>query len=388
MNTDSPLLQTALYPLHVDTGAKLVPFAGYAMPVSYPAGIMKEHLHTRDKAGLFDVSHMGQILIKGADGSGDAADDDDAAARFLESLMPVDIVSLPIGRQRYGMLTNEDGGVLDDLMVIRRAQNEFILVVNAACKDDDFSYIEENLAAGLTVQALNDRSLIALQGPKSADVLTKAGCDVANMKFMDAWDLSLCGADCLVTRSGYTGEDGFEISLPSSRVVEIAERLLMDAEVMWVGLGARDSLRLEAGLSLYGHELTADTTPVEANLLWAISKSRRVGGDRAGGFPGADTILKQIPRNVERNVERILVALLPQGRAPIREGAVIESINGEPIGIVTSGGFAPSLGKPICLAYVKTDFCDLGTELNAVVRNKRLGVVITKLPFVAHGYQR
>ena len=373
MGTDSTSRRTALYQLHVDAGAKIVPFAGYDMPVSYPAGIMQEHQHTRSQAGLFDVSHMGQIAVKG-----------DNAAALLETLMPVDIVGLAPGRQRYGLFTNEAGGVLDDLMVICKGENEYVLVVNAACKENDLAHLQKNLGSMLQITMLEDRSLLALQGPESDAVLTRLGADTAGMKFMDARELIVSGIKCFATRSGYTGEDGYELSIPTADAENLASNLLGDDAVEWVGLGARDSLRLEAGLSLYGHELNTDTTPIEAGLSWAISKSRRLGGDREGGFPGAQVILPQVPRNVDR----ILVPLLPQGRAPVREDVEIQDRSGNKIGTVTSGGYAPTLGKPVCLALVDVAHSAEDTELVAMVRNKALPVIVSKLPFVPHRYCR
>ncbi len=373
MGTDSSSRRTALYQLHVDAGAKIVPFAGYEMPVSYPAGIMQEHQHTRSRAGLFDVSHMGQISVEGEN-----------AAALLESLIPVDIVGLAPGRQRYGLFTNDSGGVLDDLMIICVDADKFVLVVNAACKDNDFAHLQHHLGNQLQLDMHDDRSLLALQGPESEAVLTRLGADTDGMKFMDARELEIAGISCFATRSGYTGEDGFELSVATTDVNELAVQLLGDDAVEWIGLGARDSLRLEAGLSLYGHELTTDTTPIEAGLSWAISKARRSGGEREGGFPGAQVILPQVPRNVDR----ILVPLLPQGRAPVREDVEIQDGTGNAIGTVTSGGYAPTLGKPVCLAYVDIAHSAVDTELVAMVRNKPLPVTVAKLPFVPHRYCR
>lgn len=343
------------------------------MPVQYPLGIIKEHQHTREKSGLFDVSHMGQIRVTGEN-----------AARILESVVPVDIMGLSAGKQRYALFLNDNGGVLDDLMVAKLAEDQLTLVVNAACKDNDFDYLRTQIGDRLDVEMLTDRSLLALQGPTSGAVLERLGNDLKDMSFMDVRTLSICGIECSVSRSGYTGEDGFEISVANDQAIELAQKLLSDNDVEWVGLGARDSLRLEAGLCLYGHDMNQQTTPIEAGLSWAISKARRRDGARQGGFPGADTILPQIPKNVDK----LLVGLQPHGRAPIREGAVIETAEGEEIGIVTSGGFSPSLGKPICMGYVSRGHFDEHTELNAVVRNKRLPVTVTKLPFVERRYYR
>ena len=377
MNSPENLQRTALFDLHQQAGAKIVPFAGYEMPVNYADGIIKEHIHTREKAGLFDVSHMGQIRVSGAN-----------AAPLLETLMPVDIVSLQLGQQKYGLLLNAQGGIIDDLMVARIGENEFMLVVNAACKTNDFNYLNNQLGSRLELEMMPHKSLLALQGPAAAQVMQRLGQDLSDMGFMSVRKLQVKGIACWFSRSGYTGEDGFEISVDDSHAVEIAETLLADDEVKWVGLGARDSLRLEAGLCLYGHDITARTTPIEGNLLWAVSKARRRGGERAGGFPGEDIVLSQIPKQVSK----LLVGLSPQGRAPIREGAVIEDIQGteigRQIGAVTSGGFSPSLGKPICMGYVDIEHSAENNVLNAVVRDKRLPINVSKLPFVARNYYR
>lgn len=358
-------------------------YAGYDMPLRYPPGIIQEHLHTRQQASLFDVSHMGQIYVSGVD-----------AAIHLESLIPADIVSLAVGKQRYGLLLNENGGVIDDLMVARIAQTEFILVVNASCKTTDFNHLKNKLGKALDVEMAGDRSLLALQGPKSADVMNQLGHDLSGMEFMSVNEIILDGIPCLFSRSGYTGEDGFEIGMNDDHATAVAELLLSSPDVAWAGLGARDSLRMEAGLPLYGHEITHDTTPVEAGLSWAVSKARRSQGERAGGFPGDHVILPQIPRRVSR----LLVGLQPVGRMPVREGAVIEDDNGNAVGTVTSGGFSPSLWKPVCLGYINLEYADpvdTDTEhdaerpgLHAVVRGKRLPVRVTRLPFVKRNYYR
>ncbi len=354
-----------------------MPFAGYAMPLSYADGIIKEHLHAREKAGLFDVSHMGQIRVSGTN-----------AALLLETLMPVDIVSLQPGQQRYGLLLNAEGGIIDDLMILRSGENDFILVVNAACKTNDFNHLNNRLGSRLELEMMSHKSLLALQGPAAAQVVSRLGRDLSDMGFMSVRQLQLNGISCLFSRSGYTGEDGFEISVDDEHAREVAEMLLQDDEVKWVGLGARDSLRLEAGLCLYGHDITTQTTPIEGNLLWAVSKARRRGGERAGGFPGEQVILSQIPKQVSK----LLVGLCPQGRVPIREGAPIESTvedgPGSVVGEVSSGGFSPSLGKPICMGYVDIEYSAENCTLNAVVRNKRLPVVVTRLPFVPRRYYR
>jgi aminomethyltransferase len=364
---------TALYDLHIAAGGKMVPFAGYEMPVNYSNGIIKEHLHTRENAGLFDVSHMGQIHVRGEN-----------AAALLETLMPIDVIDLASGKQRYGLLLNDQGGVIDDLMVARLTETEFVLVVNAACKDNDFKHLSNKLGDKLDLELDQDSSLLALQGPSAGAVMEQLGQELSGMAFMDYRELDIAGISCKVSRSGYTGEDGFEISMPSDRAVDLAQAILAHDSVMWVGLGARDSLRLEAGLSLYGHEITESTTPVEASLSWAISKVRRSGGDREGGFPGADVILPQIPRSVTRRI----VGLMPEGRAPIRDGAIIEDKQGDAIGIVTSGGFSPSLGQPICVGYVDIEHSSEHTPLNAVVRDRRLPISVCRLPFVERRYYR
>jgi len=372
MSTDTPLLRTPLFALHQQSNAKMVPFAGYEMPVNYAPGIIKEHLHTREKTGLFDVSHMGQISVQG-----------DNVAALLETLIPVDIQSLPAGRQKYGLFLNRQGGILDDLMIINHGE-KFILVVNAACKTEDFTHLKTHLGEKLSIEMLSGSALLALQGPTAGAVLERLGQEIASMKFMDVKEMTFDGVTCLVSRSGYTGEDGFEISVPDQYAVDLAAHLLSDADVELIGLGARDSLRLEAGFCLYGHDIRTDTTPVEGNLNWAISPSRRTGGANEGGFPGADIVLSQMPKNVSRN----LVGLMPEGRAPVREGAQIVTANEDPAGEVTSGGFSPSLGKPISMGYVNLQHIDEDTGLFALVRNKKIPIKVTKMPFVAHRYYR
>ncbi len=350
-------------------------FAGYDMPMRYPPGIVREHLHTRQQASLFDVSHMGQIYISGAD-----------APIHLESLIPMDIVSLAVGKQKYGLLLNENGGIVDDLMIARIARTEFILVVNASCKTNDFSYLKGKLGKSLNIEIRDDRSLLALQGPKSSDVMNQLGHDLSQMEFMSIAEITLDGVPCLFSRSGYTGEDGFEISMRHDHAVVVAELLLSSPDVAWAGLGARDSLRMEAGLPLYGHEITQDTTPAEAGLSWAVSKPRRLQGQRAGGFPGDHIVLPQIAGGVSR----LLVGLQPVGRMPVRKGAALEDDIGNPVGTVTSGGFSPSLWKPVCLGYVNPEYADSAGQsgLHAVVRGKRLPVRVTRLPFVKRNYYR
>jgi aminomethyltransferase len=367
------LLKTPLHALHVEAGAKMVPFAGYDMPVQYKLGVKKEHLHTRDAAGLFDVSHMGQLRLHG-----------EGAAEFLESLVPVDIIDLPEGNQRYAFFTNEEGGIMDDLMVANLGDHLFV-VVNAACKEQDISHIEAHIPSGVELEVIDDRALLALQGPKAVDVLKRFNSEVADMVFMDVKRLTILGVECVVSRSGYTGEDGYEISVPNSHAQELAEKLTDEAEVEWIGLGARDSLRLECGLCLYGHDLDTTTTPVEASLLWGIQKIRRTGGERAGGFPGADIILKQIET---KDVTRKRVGLVGQTKAPVREGTELFDADDNKVGIVTSGTAGPNAGKPVSMAYVRADLMAVGTELFAEVRGKKLPMTVEKMPFVPQRYYR
>ncbi len=370
---------TPLFALHEELGGTMVEFAGYALPVRYPLGVMKEHLHTRAAAGLFDVSHMGQIALRPK--SGDVAD----AARALETLVPVSVLALAEGRQRYGFFTNETGGILDDLMIANRGDHLF-LVVNAACKAADEAHLRAHLSDSCEIETLPDRALMALQGPKAEDALARLAPTVAEMRFMDIAPIQIEGADCIVSRSGYTGEDGYEISCPSYAAERIARALLEMEEVKAIGLGARDSLRLESGLCLYGHDLDPTTTPVEGALIWAIQKARRTGGDREGGFPGAEIILDQIANGVARR----RVGLSPEGRAPIREGAEIylTEDGSEPVGNVTSGGFGPTLGAPVAMGYVPSENADEGTRLFAEVRGKRLPVTVASTPFITQNYKR
>ncbi|MBI6855266.1 glycine cleavage system aminomethyltransferase GcvT [Pseudomonas lijiangensis] len=368
------LLTTPLHALHRELGAKMVPFAGYDMPVQYPAGVMKEHLHTREKAGLFDVSHMGQILLTGA-----------GAAQALETLVPVDIIDLPVGMQRYAMFTNENGGILDDLMVANLGNDQLMLVVNAACKNEDLAHLRKHLASHCTIEPLfEERALLALQGPQAATVLARLAPQVASMTFMQFTRVTLLGSECYVSRSGYTGEDGYEISVPAAQAQALARRLLDEPEVAPIGLGARDSLRLEAGLCLYGHDMNVETSPVEASLLWAVSKARRVEGIRAGGFPGAEKIFVQ----QQAGVEKKRVGLLPQERTPVREGTEIVDAEGQTIGSVCSGGFGPTLGGPLAMGYLDSHFTALDTPVWAVVRGKKVPMRVSKMPFVAQRYFR
>jgi aminomethyltransferase len=359
--------RTPLFELHCELGAKVVPFAGYAMPLHFAAGILREHLHTRAQAGLFDVSHMGQIRLTGR-------------IEALERLCPIDTGALAPGDQKYTLLTNAAGGVLDDLMV-SRVDDGLFLVVNAATKQQDAEHLRRNLTADCTIEELDDHALLALQGPAAAGVLARLAPEVQKLVFMTGGWFELVGARCYVTRSGYTGEDGFEISVPNAAAEPLARRLLECPEVAPVGLGARDSLRLEAGMCLYGHELTPDITPVEAGLTWAIAKRRRTDPH---GFLGAETVLEQLQHGPSRK----RVGLLPEGKAPVRDGAELQSPDGLSIGMVTSGGFSPSLNRPIAMGYVPSAYAAPGTILHAIVRDKALPVSIVPLPFVAPRYHR
>ncbi|MCA0941413.1 glycine cleavage system aminomethyltransferase GcvT [Salipiger pacificus] len=372
------LKRTPLHDLHVELGAKMVPFAGYEMPVQYKLGVLKEHLHTREKAGLFDVSHMGQVILSG--------ESVEQIALALESLVPVNIAGLAENRQRYGFFTNDAGGIEDDLMIANRGDHLFV-VVNAACKTQDMALMRAGLEPkGVTPRLLGDRALLALQGPAAEDALASLNPSVRGMRFMDVATVELVGAECWVSRSGYTGEDGFEISVPEDKAVELARALLAQDDVEPIGLGARDSLRLEAGLCLYGHDIDATTTPVEAALTWAIQKIRRNGGAREGGFPGAAKILAEF----DTGASRARVGLRPEGRAPMREGVEIfaQEEGGAPIGRVTSGGFGPTTGTPIAMGYVDIDHAAPGTKLFGEVRGKRLAVEVAEMPFVTQTYKR
>ena len=373
----SELNRTPLYDLHVALGAKMVPFAGYEMPVQYKLGVMKEHLHCRAAAGLFDVSHMGQVVLRAAD--------PDVAKSGLEKLIPQDVLGLGEGRQRYGFFTNDAGGIEDDLMFANRGDHLFV-VVNAACKDADVARLRDALEPEVTVKLLENRALLALQGPKAEAVLAEHHPMVADMNFMDVATVPLAGAECWVSRSGYTGEDGYEISVPVAAATDLAQALLAHEDVEAIGLGARDSLRLEAGLCLYGHDIDNQTSPVQAALTWGIQKARRSGGDRAGGFPGDDRILRELSNGVSRK----RVGLQPQGRAPMREGTQLfaDETSQDVIGTVTSGGFGPSVGAPVAMGYVQIAQAEVGTALYGDVRGKRLPVTVAKLPFVAPGFKR
>lgn len=365
---DAPLLTTPLHALHVELGAKMVPFAGYDMPVQYPLGILKEHLHTRSAAGLFDVSHMGQVRLIG-----------EGAAAALETLVPGDVQALGRGRMRYSLFTNEQGGILDDLMITNMGDHLF-LVVNASCKEADVAHLRRHIGDRIAVEYLADRALLALQGPQAAEVLARFVPEAAAMKFMSAIEADFRGVAVLITRSGYTGEDGYEISMPDALADTVARLLLAEAEVEAIGLGARDSLRLEAGLCLYGHDIDTTTTPVEAGLNWVIGKRRRA----EGGFPGADVILGQLADGTARR----RVGIRPDGRAPAREHAPITDASGAPIGEVTSGGFGPSVNGPVAMGYVATSAAEPGTPVNLMVRGKAIPARVAEMPFVAQRYYR
>lgn len=377
ISTDA-LRRTPLHSLHMELGARMMPFAGYEMPVQYQPGVLKEHLHTRAAAGLFDISHMGQIVLRPR--SGMIAD----TACALEHLVPIDILGLRTGRQRYGFFTNDSGGILDDIMVANHGDH-LLLVVNAACKAEDEVLLRADMSDVCEIERL-DRALIALQGPKAEAALARLAPGCVAMRFMDAGEMPILGASCVVTRSGYTGEDGFEISVPADVAREIAEGLLENPDVRPIGLGARDSLRLEAGLPLYGSDIDTTTTPVEAGLAWAIPRPRRVVGERAGGFSGASIILEQM----EKGTRCRRVGLRPEGRAPVRAGAPLFASDhgGLRIGAVTSGGFGPSVDAPIAMGYLPSECVAPGTSVFAEVRGKRLPVRVTTFPFVEPRYKR
>jgi aminomethyltransferase len=369
LSAEAPVLRhTPLYDLHRARGARMVAFAGYEMPVQYAGGIIAEHRHTRAKAGLFDVSHMGQIALRGG-----------AAARVLETLVPGDIQGLASGHMRYTLLLNESGGILDDLMVTR-TDDGLMLVVNAARKEADLAHLRRHLERDLAIEPRFERALLALQGPEAAALLARLAPGVERMPFMSAAETILAGAPCAVTRSGYTGEDGFELSLAAEDAVAVAEFLLNEPEMAPIGLGARDTLRLEAGLCLYGHDIDETTTPVEAGLAWTIGKRRRT----EGGFPGAAAVLRQLAEGPARR----RVGIRPEGRAPAREGTAIIDPGGNPIGRVTSGGFGPSVGAPIAMGYVTAAHASQGSALALVVRDVPRPAHVAPLPFVPNRYYR
>ncbi|MCK8464203.1 glycine cleavage system aminomethyltransferase GcvT [Aliiroseovarius sp. S1339] len=373
MSAQDDLKRTGLYDLHVELGAKMVPFAGYEMPVQYPLGVMKEHLHTRNAAGLFDVSHMGQVILRGEN-----------PALSLERIVPQSVLALAEGRQRYGLFTNDDGGILDDLMIANRGDHLF-LVVNAGCKDADIAHMRAQLTH-CEVEVIDDRALLALQGPAAETALARLVPMAANMKFMDVAITDSDFGELWLSRSGYTGEDGYEISVPDAHAEAFTRALLAMEEVEPIGLGARDSLRLEAGLCLYGNDIGPTTTPVEAALEWAVQKIRKTGGERASGFPGADRILSEF----ENGASRRRVGLLPEGRAPMRAGTdLYASQEAEtPIGQVTSGAFGPSIERPMSMGYVTIDHAEIGTNLFGDVRGKRQPVTVADMPFHPTAYKR
>jgi aminomethyltransferase len=375
-HAEEALLQTPLHHEHVALGARMVPFAGYAMPVQYPTGILTEHNWTREHAGLFDVSHMGQAVLIGPDHA--------TTARFLETLIPADMLNLKPGQQRYSQLLDENGGILDDLMVTRPGDpardGHLYLIVNASTKEQDYAHIGSRLPAGITLSRFDDRALLALQGPSAAAVLAKLAPDAAEMTFMQARPLNIAEIDCHVSRSGYTGEDGYEISVAAADAVPLWRALLADTEVKAIGLGARDSLRLEAGLCLYGHDIDTSTSPIEAGLTWSIQKRRR----EEGGFPGA----ARIQREIAEGAPRIRVGLKPEGRAPAREGTIITTPDGREVGIVTSGGFGPTVNGPVAMGYVARDVAVPGTDLHLMVRGKAQPAKVASMPFAPHRYKR
>ncbi|QIL44041.1 glycine cleavage system aminomethyltransferase GcvT [Acidovorax sp. HDW3] len=373
------LLTTPLNALHLELGARMVPFAGYSMPVQYPAGLMAEHLHTRAAAGLFDVSHMGQLKLIGPD----------AAAAF-ETLVPVDVLGLPEGKQRYGLLLADDGTIIDDLMFFNQGlvngESTLFVIVNGACKAGDIAHIQARIGSRCRIELMPTQGLLALQGPQAAAALARLVPGAEQLVFMSGGAFRWNGAELFITRSGYTGEDGFEISVPGAQAEALARALLAEPEVKPIGLGARNSLRLEAGLCLYGNDIDRSTTPPEAALNWAIQKVRRTGGARAGGFPGAETVLAQIDNPAVLTKKR--VGLIAKERVPVREPAVLENMDGQPIGQVTSGLLAPTLNQPIALAYVQPDYAAPGTEIFAIVRGKPVPMVVAPTPFVPPRYFR
>ena len=373
------LLKTPLNDLHVSLGARMVPFAGYSMPVQYPAGLMAEHKHTRTAAGLFDVSHMGQLRLVGPD-----------AGAALESLIPVDVIDLPVGKQRYGLLLNDEGGIIDDLMFVNRGSDIFI-IVNGACKVGDIAHIQAKIGSRCQVIPMPERALLALQGPLAVTALSRLAPGVEKLVFMTGGNFTIQAGDqridVFLTRSGYTGEDGFEISVLDSQAQALAQALLAQPEVKPIGLGARNSLRLEAGLPLYGNDIDTTTTPVEASLQWAMQKARRAGGARAGGFPGASKILAQLAGGTGA-AARKRVGLLALERIPVRERIELQDLNGQHIGEVTSGLLGPTIDKPIAMGYVPTALATLGSRVNAIVRGKPVPMEIVAMPFVPTNYFR
>jgi aminomethyltransferase len=371
---EKDLLKTPLHALHVELGARMVPFAGYSMPVQYPAGLMAEHHHTRNSAGLFDVSHMGQLRLVGPD----------AAAAF-ESLMPVDVIDLGVNKQRYGLLLTDEGTIIDDLMFVNRGDDLFV-IVNGACKVGDIAHIQQRIGSRCQVIPMPERGLLALQGPKAVDALSRLVPGVEKLVFMTGGRFSWNAAGLFITRSGYTGEDGFEISVHESQADALARALLAQPEVKPIGLGARNSLRLEAGLCLYGNDIDTTTTPVEAGLNWAIQKVRRTGGAREGGFPGADKVLGQLSGAVPLTRKRVGLAALE--RIPVRDHTELQDTNGKRIGEVTSGLLGPSIDKPVAMGYVDAALAVNGTRVNAIVRGKPVPMEVSAMPFVPSRYHR
>lgn len=375
---DGPLLTTPLHALHGELGAKMVPFAGYDMPVQYPTGVLAEHNWTRASAGLFDVSHMGQCFLIPEDGRYETA------AAALEALVPADVMALKPGQQRYSQFTNAEGGILDDLMITRLGhpghEHWLYLVVNAACKDADYAHMRAHLPAGVTLKVADDLALIAVQGPEAVAAVATLAPSLAGLKFMTSVDLAIDGIWAHVSRTGYTGEDGVEISVKSADAVALTRKLLADPRVKPIGLGARDSLRLEAGLCLYGHDIDTTTSPIEAGLTWSIQKRRRADG----GFLGAARIQKELAEGAPR----LRVGILPDGRAPAREGTVVKSADGQPIGTVTSGGFGPTINGPLAMGYVNRRFAEPGTPVLLEVRGKDLPGKVVTMPFAPHRYVR
>ncbi|WP_456267340.1 glycine cleavage system aminomethyltransferase GcvT [Kushneria sp. AK178] len=363
----STLHRTSLYTLWQQRGARFVPFAGHEMPVQFDMGIKREHEHTRSQCGLFDVSHMGQMLIRGSH-----------PARALERVSPIDAVGIAPGRQRYGLFTSNMGGIHDDFMAVN-AGDHLYLVVNAACRASDAALLRSGLGDEGTLEVLEDRALLALQGPMAREIMRRLCPAAAELTFLQYGQFEVMGHELWISCSGYTGEDGFELSIPDTGAIPVAEWLLDQEEVAPIGLGARDSLRLEAGLCLYGHDMDKDTTPIEASLGWAIGKARRRGGEREGGFPGADVILTQ---QGNQDTERVRVGLKAKGRAPVREGAELYNTDGDPIGEVTSGTFAPSVGAPVAMGYVRRGFHEVGQTVQAEVRGRRLDMTVTPMPFI------
>ena len=368
------LLNTPLNALHLELGARMVPFAGYSMPVQYPMGLMAEHIHTRSEAGLFDVSHMGQLRLVGTD-----------AASAFESLMPVDVIDLPVGKQRYGLLLTDEGNIIDDLMFVNRGADIFV-IVNGACKVNDIAHIQGRIGAKCQVIPMPERALLALQGPKAVDVLSRMVPGVEKLVFMTGASFDWQSADLFITRSGYTGEDGFEISVHKDQADLFARALLAQAEVKPIGLGARNSLRLEAGLCLYGNDIDTATTPIEAGLNWAIQKVRRTGGARAGGFPGADIVLGQMDGT--QPLTRKRVGLIAQERVPVREHVELQNTQGLKIGEVSSGLLGPTANAPVAMGYVDAASAAMGTVVNAMVRGKAVPMTVSAMPFVPNRYYR